>query len=78
MTEVSSLERYRFWGWIVTDISVIAFFVVLGLSMVFGLGINGTSTLPIISFAVVGLAIVFVCGLAFEIYGSIKIWLSKR
>ncbi len=78
MTEVSLFERYRFWGWVVTDLSIIAFFVVLGLSLVFGLGINGASTLPIISFALIGLAIVFVGGLVFEIYGSTKIWLSKR
>lgn len=78
MADTSLFERYRFWGWVVTDVVVIAFFVVLGLSMVFGVGINGISTLPSISLVLVGLAVFFIVGLGFEIYGSVRIWLSRR
>ncbi len=78
MADTSLFERFRFWGWVVTDVAVIAFFVVLGLSMVFGVGINGMSTLPIISLVLVGLAVFFIVGLGFEIYGSIRIWLTRR
>jgi len=59
-------------------VTVIAFLVVMGLSLVFGLGINGTSTLPVISLALIGLAIVFVGGFTIQIYGSTRIWLSRR
>lgn len=78
VTEVSLFERFRFWGWRVTVVSIIAFLVVLGLSFVFGLGINGIFTLPIISLALLGLAVVFIGGLILEIYGSIRIWLRSR
>lgn len=78
VTEVGLFERYRSWGWRITVLCIIAFLVVLGLSFVFGLGINGIFTLPIISLALIGLAVVFVGGLLIEIYGSIRIWLRRR
>jgi hypothetical protein len=59
-------------------VTVIAFLVVMGLSLVFGLGINGLSTLPVISLALIGLAVVFVGGFAIQIYGSTRIWLRRR
>ncbi|MEM2145334.1 MAG: hypothetical protein QW279_08230 [Candidatus Jordarchaeaceae archaeon] len=78
MAELSFFERLRHWGLIITSVSVIAFLVVFSIFLAFGLGINSMSILPIISFTLIGLAIVFVCGFAFELYGSIRLWLSKR
>jgi predicted RND superfamily exporter protein len=72
------LERFKFWGWRVTVVSVILFLVVVGLSLVFGFGINGLFTLPIISLVLVVLAIVFLVGLVSEMCGSVGIWLRKR
>lgn len=58
--------------------TVIAFLVVLGLSLVFGSGINGLFTLPPVSLALIGLSIVFVGGFLIQIYGSTRIWLRRR
>ncbi|MEM3594150.1 MAG: hypothetical protein QXS27_05450 [Candidatus Jordarchaeaceae archaeon] len=78
MADVRSFERLRSWGWMVMVVTVIAFLVVLGLSLVFSSGINGLSTLPIISITLVGLAIVFVGGFLIETYGRTRIWLRRR
>ena len=78
MTEVSVFERYRFLGWIITDLAVIAFVAVLGLSFVFGVGISGVFNMPVISLALMVLAVIFVGGLAFEIYGGARLWFIRR
>ncbi|WP_445870413.1 hypothetical protein [Candidatus Jordarchaeum sp.] len=78
MTEVGSFERFRFWGWRISVVCVAAFLVVVGLSLVFGSGINGIFILPVISLILMGLATVFVGGLILELYGSIRIWLKER
>ncbi len=78
VTEVSLFERLKFWGFRISVVSIVAFLVVVGLSLVFGLGINGVSTLPVISLVLVGLAVVFVVGFILEMYGSVKIWLRRR
>ena len=78
MADVRLFERFRSLGWMVMLVTVVAFLVVLGLSLVFGSGINGLSTLPVISLALIGLAIVFVGGFTIQIYGSTRIWLRRR
>ena len=78
MVDVRLFERLRSWGWIVMLVTIVAFLVVTGLSLVFGLGFNGISTLPNISLALIGLAIVFVAGFTIQFYGSARIWLSRR
>jgi len=76
--ESTILERCRFWGRVVTGVSVVAFLVVLSLSFVFGLGINGASFLPLVSLVLLGLAGVFLGGFAVEVYSSVAIWLRGR
>nr|MDO8079404.1 hypothetical protein [Candidatus Freyarchaeota archaeon] len=78
MTAVGSYENYRHLGRIITGVSVITFLVVLGFSLVYGPGIGGRYALSAISWALIGVAIVFIGGFAFEIYGSVRIWLSRR
>ncbi len=68
MADVSLFERLKSWGWIVMVVAVIAFLVVLGLAFV----------VPAITIALVGLAVAFVGGFVIQIYGSLRIWLSKR
>ena len=68
MTYIRSFERFKFWGWMVMVLCVIAFLVVLGVSFV----------LPAFTLAIVGVAIAFVGGVALQIYGSTRIWLSRR
>ncbi len=71
-------ERLKLWGWIVMVICVVAFLVVLGISLVFGTGSNGSSVLPVTSLAIIGLAVVLSGGFIMHIYGSTRIWLSRR
>ncbi|MEM2144131.1 MAG: hypothetical protein QW279_02130 [Candidatus Jordarchaeaceae archaeon] len=78
MSGIRLFELFRSLGWMVMLVAVAAFLVVIGLSMVFGLGIKGISTLPSISLVLIGLAIVFVGGFTIQIYGSIRIWLNRR
>jgi hypothetical protein len=73
-----SFEIYRHWGRVITGVSVIAFLIVLGFSFVFGSGIGGGYASSIISWALMGVAIFFIGGFALEIYGSVRIWLSRR
>ena len=68
MTYIRSFERLKSWGLNVIILCVIAFFAVLGISFV----------LPAVSLALVGVAIVMVGGFAIRIYGSTRIWLSRR
>lgn len=77
MVDARLFERLRFWGLMVMLVTVVAFLAVMVLSMVFGLGINGISTLPIFSLLLIGLAIVFVGGFTIQIYGSVRIWLRR-
>jgi hypothetical protein len=78
MANIALFERFSLWGWILMVVTVIAFVVGLGLSMVIGTGLNGISTLPILFTSLIGLAVVFVGGFTIFAYGRIRIRLSRR